>query len=175
MKLELAVSVVAIASTASASAQRPDLTGDWVQVVDTAATRPTTAATGDAAFRRGDMGSGWGSSLAIRQSADQLIVEYPFFSAYDLQPRLRFTFALDGSESRNTVMIGHANSEQRSRVSWSGDSLVITTTFPAPAGDGGRPRTSTVRRVLSLDANGALVIETTREGAATLRTLYLKR
>ena len=165
----------AVAVAGSASAQRPDFSGDWVQVVDSAATRPTTAATGDAAFRRGDMGSGWGSSLSIRQSADQVIVEYPFFSTYDLQPRLRFTFALDGSESRNTVMIGHANSEPRSRVSWNGDSLVIATTFPAPPGADGRPRTSPVRQVLSLDATGGLVIETTREGVAPVRTSYRRR
>jgi hypothetical protein len=175
MRIAMLAAAGAVAIAASAGAQRPDFSGDWVQVADTAATRPSTAATGDAAFRRGDMGSGWGSSLAVRQSPDQLIVEYPYFSTYDLQPRLRFTFALDGSESRNIVMIGHANSEQRSRVTWNGDSLVITTTFPAPPGTDGRPRTSAVRRVLSLDANGALVIETGRDGAAPIRTSYRRR
>jgi hypothetical protein len=173
--MELVASAVVVATATSASAQRPDFSGDWVQVIDTAATRPTTAASGDAAFRRGDMGSGWGSSLSISQSPDHLIVDYSFFSTYDLQPRLRFTYAMDGSESRNTVMISHAGSEQRSRVSWSGDSLVITTTFPAPPGSDERPRTSTVRRLLSLDANGTLVIDTMREGAAAIRTSYRKR
>jgi hypothetical protein len=153
----------------SASAQRPDFSGDWVLVVDSGATRSTVAATGDAAFRRGDMGSGWGSALTIRQLQDSLIIESPHFSTYDLQPRLRFVFALDGQDSRNTVMIGHASSEQRSRASWSDNALLITTSFPAPAGS------TMVRQVLSLGVDGTLSIETTREGAAPVRTSYRKR
>ena len=72
-------------------------------------------------------------------------------------------------------MIGHANSEQRSRVTWNGDRLVITTIFPAPPGADGQPRTSTVQQILSVDANGTLVIETRREGAAPIRTSYRRR
>ena len=153
------------------SAQRPDFSGEWNRVVDSAATRSSIAATGDAAFRRGDMGSGWGSPLIIRQTPDSMIVEYQQFSTYDLQPRLHFVYRLDGSESQNTIMIGHADSRQRSRTSWNGDTLIVVTTFPAPTGGGA----TTVRQALSIGSDGTLTIETTRDGTAPLRAVYGKR
>jgi hypothetical protein len=164
-----------LGSVAPAGAQRPDFSGEWTRIVDSTTTRPSVAATGDAAFRGGDMGSGWGSPLLIRRTGDSLIVEYAHFSTYDLQPRLRFVYALDGSESRNTIMISHAGVLERSRVAWSGDTLVITTLFPAPAGPDGRPGTSTLRQALSLAPDGTLVLGTTREGAAPVHTAYRKR
>ena len=121
------------------------------------------------------MGSGWGSPLTIRQSADSLIVEFPHFSTYDLQPPLRYAYSLNGSESRNTIMIGHADTHEVSRASWSGDTLVVVTSFPAPASGDARPRTSILRQSLALAADGALVIETTRERAAPVRATYRRR
>ena len=165
------VVVLLIALSAAAHAQRPDFSGEWIRVVDSTAGRSTVAATGDAAFRRGDMGSGWGSPLIIRQTADSLVVEYQHFGTYDLQPRLHYVYRLDGSESRNTVMIGHANSEQKSRASRSGDTLVVTTTFEAPAGGG----SATLRQALSLTADGALTLEAARDGSPPVRTTYRKR
>ena len=38
---------------------------------------------------KADMGSGWGSTLAITQDARQLIVEPAIFSRYDGQPAVR--------------------------------------------------------------------------------------
>lgn len=118
--------------------------------------------------------------FAITRHPDRLIVEYQFFSAYDLQPRIRFTFALDGSESRNTVMIGHASVEHRSTVAWSGDTLIIRTTVPAPAGPDGRLRAAELRQALSLDSTGVLTVEATRFAATgavagTTRTTYTRR
>lgn len=154
-----------------ANAQRPDFSGEWNRVVDTTATRSSVAATGDAAFRRGDMGSGWGSPLIIRQTRDSLIVEFQQFSTYDLQPRLHFVYRLDSSESLNTIMIGHAESPQRSRVSWSGDTLVVVTRFVAPTAGG----TTTLRQALSIGADGMLTLDTSRDGSAALRTTYRRR
>src|SRR5262245_21655228 len=62
--------------------QRPDFSGTWA-VSDSAEVRPSVAATGDASFRTGNMGSGWGSPLKISQRGDSLIVEYTVFSSYD--------------------------------------------------------------------------------------------
>src|SRR5687767_2974252 len=101
---------VLLGSASIASAQaRPDFSGEWIHA-DSVAEQRSVAAVGDAGFRVGTMGSGWGSPLALRQQANGLVVEYAFFRTYDLQPRLSFTFTLDGSESRNAVMIGHAES-----------------------------------------------------------------
>lgn len=160
-----------VAPCTAATAQRPDFSGEWIRVVDTAATRSSVAATGDAAFRRGDMGSGWGSPLIIRQSGDSMIVEYQQFSTYDLQPRLRFVYRVDGSESLNTIMIGHADSPQKSRASWSGDTLVLVTTFVAPTAGGA----TSLRQALSLGADGVLTLDASRDGSPAVRTTYRKR
>ena len=153
---------------------RPDFTGEWTRV-DAVAEQRSVAAVGDAAFRVGDMGSGWGSPLSIRQQGNQLAVEYTQFSTYDLQPKLRFVYALDGSESRNTVMIGHAGSLSRSRAVWRDSSLVITTTWTLPQGVNGATE---VRQALMLESPTSLVIETTRTvaGSAPIvtRTTYRK-
>ncbi len=171
----LLAALVVCGAASGALAQRPDFSGDWVQVQDSASGRRSVAATGDAAFRRGDMGSGWGSPLAIRQSGIQLVVDHAFFSTYDLQPHLRYVYALDGSESRNSVMIGHATSDQRSTVTWAGDTLVISTLSPSPPGRDGASRTTLMRQALSLDPTGALVIVTSREGGSTVRTTWARR
>ena len=159
----LAASLVAGATAGAQS--RPSFAGDWVRL-DSATTTPSIAAAGDVEFRTGDMGSGWGSPLTIRQSADSLIVEFTQFSAYDLQPKLRYAYALNGLESRNGIMIGHAESMQRSRVNWNGATLVIVTTHSAPIGPGGRTLNTETRQSLSIRDNGQLLIDTARFGVS---------
>jgi hypothetical protein len=163
----------------AAAQQRPDFSGTWV-LADTSGARSSVAATGDAGFRRGDMGSGWGSPLTISQRPDSLIVEYTVFSAYDLQPPLHFGYALDGSETRNAVMVSHAESVQRCKVAWRGDTMIITTLHPVP--DLGRERVAVaeVRQALTLSSPRSLVVETTRVGilggpTTTTRTTYTRR
>ena len=163
--------VIGSASVLPAQA-RPDFSGEWIRA-DSAEQR-SVATVGDGAFRVGTMGSGWGSPLTLRQLANQLVVDYAFFGTYDLQPRLNFTFTLDGSESRNSVTIGHSESLLRSRATWHGDTLVILTEYPAPAG----VKDAVVRQAISLASPTSLVVETTR-GAGTVsvptRTVYSKR
>lgn len=169
---------IGLATLDVAAQSRPSFTGEWVP--SDPADRPSVAATGDAPFRRGDMGSGWGSPLTITQTADSLVVEYPHFAAYDLQPRLRFAYALSGAESRNRIMIGHAEAVQRSRLEWKDAVLIISTVHDGPHGPGEPPLSTTVRQTLSLDSPTSLVIETTRTAAdgtaaSTSRTSYAKR
>ena len=160
---------VLIGSAFAASAQsRPDFSGEWVRA-DSAEQR-SVATVGDGSFRVGTMGSGWGSPLTLRQATNRLQVEYTYFGTYDLQPRLSFTFALDGSESRNSVMVGHTESILRSRTSWRGDTLVITTQFPAPAG----ATEAVVRHALILESPTSLVIEATRGNSAPVRSVYTR-
>jgi hypothetical protein len=154
-------------------ASRPDFSGTWARV-DAEPEAPSVASAGDLAFRSGGMGSGWGSPLTIRQDARALVVEYQQFSAYDLQPPIRFEYALDGSASTTSVMIGHAASELRSRADWRDRTLVVTTELAGPT-TGSRVE---VRQSLSLEAPDTLVVETTRslEGAApsVTRTTYAR-
>ena len=112
----------------------------------------------------GDMGSGWGPTFTIAQDGKQLIVEQPLFSRYDLQPPVKTVYALDGSESRNAVMIGHSTQHRVSRAKWDGAALVIATTYPAIDASTGKAFSTEVIQRLTLDS-GVLVIETTRAGA----------
>lgn len=125
------------------------------------------------------MGSGWGSTITIAQDAKQLAIEYVQFSRYDLQPPVKLVYALDGSESRNSVMISHASQVQRSRAAWDGPSLVITTlhSFTDPAS--GKAMTAEVKQRLSLSSPTTLVVEVIRGGVlggqpATTTTIYRK-
>ena len=125
------------------------------------------------------MGSGWGSTIAIAQDSKQLSVEYQVFSRYDLQPPLIFTFPLDGSEGKNSVMMGRGEQVESSRARWDGQALVIVTTLQVSDRAAGKPFTMEVTRRLSLDSPTTLVVEVTRAGvlggpASTTRSVYRK-
>jgi hypothetical protein len=166
--------VLATASTAANAQTQPNFSGTWTRV-DAEPERTSVAATGDQAFRTGTPGSGWGSPITIRHDAKTLVVEYTHFAAYDLQPPLRFTYSMDGSDSRNTLMIGHSQSTTQSRIAWRDNKLVITTAVEVPELRG-NPHME-VRQVLMLESPETLVVETTRGAVAgtpssVTRTLY---
>jgi hypothetical protein len=176
--------LVAIATTlgvgTAEAQQRPDLRGVWTRVDDSVSSARTVAATGDASFRRGELGNGMGSPLTITQSTTQLVVEYPFFSTYDLQPPVRLSFSLDGSRSTNSVMLGHESTELHSTAQWADSTLVLTIVYPGPAGADASRLTTTVRHAIRMGAPGQLVVETTRSGgtvrgALPSRVTYDKR
>jgi hypothetical protein len=96
-----------------------------------------------------------------------------------MQPPLKFAYALDGSETRNSVMMGRGIQQSASTAAWQGDKLVITTTHTFPDPDSGKPTGTEVKQVLSLESPTSLVVETTRAGvrngpASTTRTVYRK-
>jgi hypothetical protein len=150
-----------------------DFSGRW-----TIETAPAEAAKG-APPARGDMGSGWGTTIAITQDAKAIVVESIVYSRYDLQPQPRFVYALDGSETRNTLMLGRGFQPQTSRTRWEGQRLAITTVhaFADPAS--GKPLTVEVTQTLSLESPTKLVVEATRAGVlgakpSTTKTAYVK-
>ena len=150
--------------------EHPNVAGQWTLAPETP--------TGNRGPARGDMGSGWGSPITVTQDANKLTVEYAFFGRGDMQPPLKFVFALDGSESKNTVMMGNGIQSQVSKSRWEGNKLVITTTYPFRNPENGQPMTSEVRQTLSLE-NNSLVVETTRSGVlggapSTTRNTYNK-
>jgi hypothetical protein len=125
------------------------------------------------------MGSGWGPTITIAQDAMRLTVEYAFFTRGDMQPPLKFVYALDGSETKNTVMMGRGMQTQTSKAAWNAATLVITTAHPFADPATGKPGTAEVTQVLSLESPTSLVVETTRSGvlggaATTTRTVYRK-
>lgn len=168
-------------SVAAAFQAPPDFSGKWV--LEAAPMPPPVGAPAgrpdQGRHAPGDMGSGWGSPLAITQDTKQLLVEQTFFSGYDASPQPRFVYALDGSEARNTVMIGHATQTRVSRAAWEGQALRITTRYPGVDPVSGTPFTIEVTHRLSLESPATLIVEVTRGAAlggreTTTRTVYRK-
>ena len=178
---------VLVALTLGQAAQtRPDFSGRWTTDPDpaTAAAQPARGAgAGPAGPGRGgpppDVGSGWGSTITITHAATSLTVEYAFFSRGDMQLPLRFVYALDGSESKNSVMMGRGLQVQTSRTSWTGDSLVITSAYSFTDPQSGKAATAEVKRTLKLESPTSLSVETVYAGvmggpATTTKTTYRK-
>jgi len=161
---------------AAAGSQAPtDFSGRWTVEAAPAAPNPG----GGRGAARADMGSGWSPTIAITQDAKQLVVESIIFSRSDLQPQPRFVYALDGSETRNTVMMGRGLQLQSARAEWEGASLRITTTHTLADPATGKPLTMEVTQKLSLESPTRLVVEVTRAGVlgakpSTTRTVYTK-
>src|SRR5262245_18988141 len=111
----LAGVLVSSLTTQTSAQTHPDFSGRWTSEPDTEATSAAAPARGGGGGRapRGDMGSGWASNITIAQDVQKLSVEYAFFVRGDMQPPLKFVYALDGSESKNTVMMGRGIQEQK--------------------------------------------------------------
>jgi hypothetical protein len=165
---------------AALPAQPPaDFSGRWTLDAPTIASTPAVPGSPAVAAAPGDMGSGWGSPITVTQDATRLTVEYTVFSRYDLQPPLTFTYPLDGSEGRNTVMMGRGEQIESSRAQWTGRTLIITTKFEVADRAAGKPFTAAVTRKLSLESPTTLVVEVTRAGvlggpSSTTRSVYRK-
>jgi len=165
----LAASLILAAGMHGLGAQdRPDFSGKWREK------------TGQPAA-----GSGWGSEFTIAQSADRLTVERILFSRYDLQPPLNFRYDLDGSETKNTLMMGRGVQEFASTTAWDGNKLAITTTLTFRLPDNDHSITSKTKHVLSLRPPSmptqppTLILETIRDAPlggsdSTTRTEYAK-
>src|SRR5262245_13117801 len=95
MRTFLVTSFAAVFCASLAAQPATDFSGKWTLEAPAIATTAAVPGTPAAAAAPGDMGSGWGSALTIAQNAKQLTVEYVYFSRYDLQPPLTFTYPLD--------------------------------------------------------------------------------
>ena len=133
-----------------------------------------------------NLGSGWGAEFTITQDMHGLTLERVFFSRGDLQPVLKFRYALDGSETRNVVLMGRGPQEQVSSTAWDGDRLVITTVYSFVNPEDGQTETQEVTQTLALQPSrsparsASLVVETTRSGvlggpSSSTRTVYTRR
>ena len=163
------------ATAVSAAQAKTDFSGRWTSEPDPAA----APAAGRGGRGPADVGSGWGSTITITQEAARLTVEYAFFARGDMQPPMRLHYPLDGSETKNTVMMGRGMQVQTSRSAWSGNTLVITTqhTFANPKT--GKPDMTEVKQSLTLESPASLTVETVRAGvmggpAITTKTTYRK-
>jgi arylsulfatase len=158
----------------------PDFSGSWSTTV-LSSTPPTGAAPPPPVPA---LGSGWGDRITIVQTANRLDVERVVYTPREVQPLIRYRYALDGSETTNEVLTGRSGPPPTSTARWDGNRLVITTRhrFREPAN--GSWSTSDVIRTLWLQPAGppfepALVVETMRGSAlggpsSTDRTVYTR-
>ena len=155
---------------------RPDFSGRWTSEPPPPAPPARDVAAGTAPAARADLGSGWGREITITQDPRRLTVAWPYFATYDMQPPLRFVYALDGSETVNAVALGRGVQRQRSRAVWAGDTLVITTVHAsADPGTAARATETEVRQALTLASPTSLVVLTTRGAALPVtRTVYTR-
>ena len=166
---------------AAASAQnKPDFSGRWTIAPPTNAQAGRGAGSAGSGGRAGDMGSGWGSTITLNQSASALTLEWAYYSTSDLQPPIVFVYPLDGTERTHTLMMGRGLEKQVSRATWDDAKLIITTSQDFPNIVAGKTITSVVTRTLTLESPTSLVVETSRSGvlgaqASTTRTVYTKQ
>jgi hypothetical protein len=142
----------------SVGAQPPDLGGRWTQVVESPASREGAARPRIPATA----GGGWGREITITPEAARITIERHQFVANDMQPPMRYVYALGGPESRNVV----------ARAPLEGGRLVIVSRYAA-----GTSLAAEVTQVFSIDRSGEMVVETTRKagGATSTATARYRR
>jgi len=157
----------------------PDFSGTW-STVRLSSAPPTGRASPPPVP---SLGSGWGDRISIVHNSEQLEVERVFFVPREIQPLIRYRYALDGSETKNAVNMGRTKPAAASTTTWDGNRLKITTLylFSDPA-NGSRLTQKVIRTIWLQPARGtpwepSLVVETFRAGAlggppSTNRTVY---
>lgn len=165
----------------------PDFSGTW-STTRVSATPPTGQAPPPPVP---SLGSGFGDRISILHRAERLEVERVMFVPREIQPLVRYRFALDGSETENAVTMGRTGPPPVSTTAWDGDRLVITTRYPfenpdAEATDADAPWLESVltQTFWLQPASGppfepSLVIETVRGKAlggpaSTTRSVYTR-
>jgi arylsulfatase len=129
------------------------------------------------------LGSGWGDKISIKHTANKLEIERVFFVPREIQPLVRYRYALDGSKTENAVNMGRTGPAPTSTTAWDGNRLVITTLYSFQNPEDGRWLTHKVTQTMWLQPAGgtpfepSLVVETTRGEAlggppSTNRTVY---
>ena len=149
-------------------AQPPDLGGRWTRVVESPA--PSEGAAHPRLLA--SAGGGWGREITITQEDRRITIERHQFVANDMQPPLRYVYALGGPESRNVVNLGLGPQEQVARATLEGGRLVIVSRYAA-----GTSLAAEVTQVFSIDRSGEMVVETTRKagGATSTATARYRR
>jgi arylsulfatase len=157
----------------------PDFSGSWSTI--TLSSAPPSG--GSAPRAVPTLGSGWGERISVVHRADLLEVERVMFVPREIQPLVRYRFALDGSETVNAVSMGRTGQGPASTTAWDGDRLVITSYYPFQDPESGAWLQNKVTQTVWLQPptrtpwEPSLVVETTRDGAlngppSTNRTVY---
>lgn len=161
--------------------EKPDFSGSW----------STTALNVRNVVGRVDaapvpsLGSGWGNKITIIQRADRLEIERVVFQPREIQPLVKYRYALNGATSENAITMGRTAKPTTSTTEWKENRLVITTLYPYQHPESGAWLECKVTQTLWLQNASAppweptLVVETYREAMvgglpSTNRTVYVK-
>jgi len=165
----------------TAALANPDFSGSW----------STTELSSVSVINRTEktkvpsLGSGWGDKISIVHRANSLEIERVIFTPREVQPLVRYSYMLDGSQNENLIYLGRGSVPLRSTAFWQENRLVITTLFPYQVPYTGEWRSCKMIQTLWLEQPVAapweptLVVETFREGVlggrSTMnRTIYSK-
>jgi len=160
MRCALTAVAVTLATALTLGQAPPNFAGKWTLVPD------ANAAGGGG---RGGMGGGLGQEATITQDASSLTIKRT-----TQMGEFTSTYKLDGSESRNTLSIQGNSVDQLSIAKWDGGKLNVATKMDF----GGNVVETSM--VMSLDATGNLVVDTTRPdfqgggGPITTKSTYKK-
>jgi hypothetical protein len=144
--LVVGAAVALLSSNAFAQA-KVNFTGTWTRIVD------STAMGGGGGGGRGGGRGGLGNAPTISQDDKTLTITRAMQGG-----EVKSVYNLDGSDSKNTITMGGQSVEQTSKAKWDGDKLVIATSYSF---NGNNLETT---QVLSIDASGNLVVQTTAPG-----------
>jgi hypothetical protein len=157
----------------------PDFSGSWSSTFPNA----SPPRRGPASESIPDLGSGWGDQITIVHSPDTLMIERTFFVPREIQPPIRYRYAMNGGTSNNPVTMGRSWPAPESTTRWDGNRLVVTTTdrFRRSLEDDWQEarteQTLWMEYAETTPWEPSLVVETTRygsngEGPVTNRTTY---
>jgi hypothetical protein len=129
------------------------------------------------------LGSGWGEKISIIQRLNTFEVERVVFMPRELQPLVKYKFALDGTPTENVINIGRGRESIVSTAKWEENRLIITSFYPYQDPKNGKWHKSKLIQTIWLeDAINApwepiLIVETHREGvlggiSSINRTVY---
>ncbi len=154
------VTVAALTVFAASVAAQANFAGKWV--LDPA----SVPAAPEGGGRGGGRGGMLGQELTITQDASTITLEY--MGGGQTPAPVKLVYKLDGTESKNTVVMRGGPTEQVAKAALSGQSLVITTTTAM----------GEQKRTLSLQG-GNLVVETANPGrdggpGMTTKVVYKK-
>lgn len=116
------------------------------------------------------LGSGWGEKISIIQRSNTFEVERVVFMPRELQPLVKYKFALDGTPTENVINIGRGRESIVSTAKWEENRLIFTSFYPYQDPKNGKWHKSKLTQTIWLeDAVNApwepiLIVETHREG-----------
>lgn len=165
----------------SAALANPDFSGAWstaelstVSVINRV-DKPKTPS----------LGSGWGEKISILHKSDILEIERVVFIPREMQPLVKYTYALNGTATHHSINMGRSLKPAVSHSEWKENRLVITTLFPYQHPKNGAWLEAKMTQTLWLEVptstpwEATLIVETSREGvlggmSTTNRTVYTK-